>query len=202
VFIIDEISDQLRDLVVAKLSGTLGDGQFSVYDLATKYADVGARVLDRVGPQFQQYGLEITQVVIENVSVPPEVEAAIDSRSKMKVLGDLDAYTKLQSAEALRDAARNPSGGAAAGVGIGMGAAMAQRALASAPPIPFAPGAEPPPVPQELWYYVVAGERRGPIDRAAFAQQVKGGAITAETLVWKQGMPAWAPMGKVPELAR
>ena len=199
VFIIDEISDQLRDLVVAKLSSTLGDGQFSVYDLATKYADVGGRVLDRVGPQFQQYGLEITQVVIENVSVPPEVEAAIDSRSKMKVIGDLDAYAKLQSAEALRDAARNPSGGAAMGVGIGMGAAMAQRAMA--PAVPLTPStSEPPPIPGDAWYYVVAGERRGPVNRAALTQQAKAGGLTGETLVWRQGMTDWAAMGKVPEL--
>src|ERR1043166_3921577 len=135
VFIIDEIADQLRDLVVAKVSGALADGQISVLDLATKYTELGGRVQQRVAPQFQQYGLEVTQLVVENVSVPAEVEAAIDSRSKMSVLGNLDAYSKLQSADALRDAARNPSGGAAAGVGIGMGAAMAQKAMT--PPVPF-----------------------------------------------------------------
>jgi membrane protease subunit (stomatin/prohibitin family) len=198
VFLIDEISDQLRDLVVAKVSGVLADGQVSLFDLATKYADVGGRVLERVAPQFKQYGLELTQIVVENVSVPAEVEAAIDQRTKMRVLGDLDAYAKLQSADALRDAARNPSGGAAAGVGIGMGAAVAQRAMT--PPVPLTPSTQPPPIPGEAWYYVIAGERRGPVDQATLAQQIKAGAISAETLVWRSGMPDWVALGKMPDL--
>ena len=199
VFLIDEITDQLRDLVVAKLSGALADGQISVFDLATKYTELGSRVLERVAPQFQQYGLELTQIVVENVSVPPEVEAAIDQRTKMRVLGDLDAYAKIQSADALRDAARNPSGGAAAGVGIGMGAAMAQRAMTpGVPPTPAA--SEPPPIPHDAWYYVVAGERRGPVTLSALTQQATTGTVSPDTLVWKQGMADWAPLAKVPEL--
>ena len=149
LFLVDEIADQLRDLVVSRVSGALADGNVSVLDLSTKYTELGQRVLDRVAPQFQQYGLELTQLVVENVSLPSEVEGAIDQRSKMSVIGDLDQYTKLQTADALRDAARNPGGGAAAGVGIGMGAAMASRAMA-----PTAVGApaptvsdEPPPIP-------------------------------------------------------
>jgi len=201
VFLIDEISDQLRDLVVAKLSGALADGDFSVYDLAKNYTALGGRVLERVAPQFQQYGLEITQIVVENVSVPAEVEAAIDQRSKMRVLGDLDAYAKLQSADALRDAARNPSGGASAGVGIGMGAAMAQRAMTPPPALPLTPASEPPPIPQDAWYYVVAGERRGPVDRSTLTQQTKAGTVTAQTLVWKQGMAEWTQLAKVTELS-
>ena len=200
VFLIDEISDQLRDLVVAKVSGVLADGAFSLFDLARAYSEMGGRVLDRVAPQFRQYGLELTQIVVENVSVPAEVETAIDQRTKMRVVGDLDAYAKLQSADALRDAARNPSGGAAAGVGIGMGAAMAQKAMAAPIPLPLTPNVEPPPIPGEAWYYVVAGERRGPVDRSVLAQQAKAGAITADTLVWRQGMPDWVAVGKVSDL--
>jgi hypothetical protein len=74
-FVIDQITDQLRDLIVARVSGVLADGGISVYELAAKYADVASRVQERVAPQFQQYGLSITQFVIENVSLPKEVEA-------------------------------------------------------------------------------------------------------------------------------
>jgi membrane protease subunit (stomatin/prohibitin family) len=200
VFLIDEIADQLKNLVVTRVSEALADGGISVLDLATEYPELGDRVLGRVAPQFKQYGLELTQLVVENVSLPPEVESAIDQRSKMSVLGDLDQYTKLQSADALRDAARNPSGGAAAGVGIGMGAAMASRAMT--PPVPSAQaGSEPPPVPRDSWYFVVAGERRGPIDFAAMKQQASAGALGKDTLVWKHGMAEWAAASKVPELA-
>src|SRR5262249_19549932 len=78
VFIIDEISEQLRDLVVAKVSATLASDNISVLDLAAQYAELGHRVLEHVAPQFTQYGLEISQLVVENVSLPAEVEQAID----------------------------------------------------------------------------------------------------------------------------
>ncbi|MGH7616684.1 MAG: SPFH domain-containing protein [Gemmatimonadaceae bacterium] len=198
VFIVDEIADQLRDLVVTKVSGALADDNVSVLDLASHYTELGARVLERVGPQFTQYGLEIAQLVVSNVSLPPEVEQAIDQRAKLSVIGNLDQYMKLQSADALRDAARNPGGGAGAGVGIGMGAAMAQQAMVpSAPAAPqSASNDQPPPVPHDAWYYVVAGERRGPTDIAGLRQA----SIGRDTLVWTRGMGEWAPASKVTAL--
>ncbi len=202
VFIVDEIADQLRDLVVAKVSATLANDNVSVLDLAAQYAELGNRVLAHVAPQFTQYGLEISQLVVENVSLPPEVEQAIDQRAKLSVIGTLDQYMQLQSADALRDAARNPSGGAGAGVGIGMGAAMAQHAMAPAAPVskPASSGDEPPPVPQDAWYYVVAGERRGPTDVAGLRQAKTTGAFGPSTLVWKRGMTDWAAAKSVGSL--
>jgi membrane protease subunit (stomatin/prohibitin family) len=202
VFIVDEIADQLRDLVVAKVSTALADENISVLDLASKYADLGSHVFQRVAPQFTQYGLEIAQLVVENVSLPSEVEQAIDQRAKLSVIGNLDQYTKLQSADALRDAARNPSGGAGAGVGIGMGAAMAQQAMAPAVPA-AANGAasdEPPPIPRDAWYYVVAGERRGPTDVAGLRQAAASGAFGGDTLVWKRGMAEWTAAKQIGDL--
>jgi membrane protease subunit (stomatin/prohibitin family) len=200
VFIVDEISDQLRDLVVAKVSSSLANDGISVLDLAAHYAELGNRVLDHVASQFTQYGLEIAQLVVENVSLPAEVEQAIDQRAKLSVIGNLDQYMKLQSADALRDAARNPSGGAGAGVGIGMGAAMAQQAMAPAAPA-FAPSSDgPPPVPQQTWYYVVSGERRGPTDFAGLRQAVASGSLGRDTLVWTRGMAEWAAAQSVSAL--
>ncbi|HEX5438236.1 MAG TPA: SPFH domain-containing protein, partial [Gemmatimonadaceae bacterium] len=221
-FAIDQIAAQLRDMVVAKVSAVLADDGISIYELAAKYAQVGARVQERVAPQFEQYGLSITQLVIENVSLPSEVEATLDQKTRLSMLhGELDSYAQLQSADAIREAARNPSGGAAAGVGIGMGAALGQRAMAAAPSAPSiatasaapvtpavaaaaAAGAsaagsfEPPPLPTALWYYAVGNERKGPVDEATLGSL---GALTAETLVWKHGMAGWAPAASVPELA-
>ena len=200
-FIVEQIADQLRDLVVAKVSAVLATGQISVLELAAKYAEVGARVLDQVAPQFQQYGLGLTQLVIENVSLPPEVEATLDQKTRMNMLGDLDRYTQLQSADAIRDAARNPSGGAAAGVGIGMGAALGQRAMSYAATngaTPATQSNEPPPLPGDAWYYAVGNDRHGPVSASALRAQT---AITAETLVWRRGMAEWTPAGAVSELA-
>jgi membrane protease subunit (stomatin/prohibitin family) len=199
LFTVDAIGDQLRDLVVAKVGGALADDQISVLDLASKYADLGAHVLQRVAPQFTQYGLEITQLIVENVSLPSEVESALDQRAKLALIGNLDDYTRLQSADALRDAARNPGGAAGAAVGIGMGAAMAQGVMA---PRTAAPGIsmEPPPIPHDSWYYVVAGERRGPTDLSGLAQAAASGTVSRDTLVWKAGMAEWAAAAGIPEV--
>lgn len=211
VFVIDQVAEQLRDMIVAKVSGVLAGDGISIYELAAKYAEVGSRVQERVAPQFLQYGLSITQLVIENVSLPPEVEATLDQRTRMRMLhGELDSYTQLQSADAIRDAARNPGGGAAAGVGIGMGAALGQRAMAAAAPAPPAPAAsaapaatavgtfEPPPLPTAAWYFAAGNERKGPVDEATLRSL---GSLTPETLVWKHGMADWTPAGRVPDLA-
>ncbi|HEX6966120.1 MAG TPA: SPFH domain-containing protein [Gemmatimonadaceae bacterium] len=223
LFVIDQITEQLRDLIVTKVSGVLADDGISIYELAAKYTELGARVQERVAPQFEQYGLSITQLVIENVSLPPEVEATLDQRTRMTMLGgDLGTYTQLQSADAIRDAARNPSGGAAAGVGIGMGAALGQRAMSGAPVAPLAPSApaaaaasagstaatapsaagasafEPPPLPAAAWYYAVGNQRQGPIDEPTL-RALK--TLTPETLVWRHGMAGWTPAGQVAELA-
>lgn len=205
VFVVDQIDDQLRDLVVAKVSAVLASGQISVLDLAAKYAEVGARVLEEVAAQFQQYGLGITQLVIENVSLPPEVEATLDQKTRMNMIGDLDRYAQLQSADAIREAARNPSGGAAAGVGIGMGAALGQRAMNYSSASNGATAAhasqqdEPPPLPTDAWYYVEGGERRGPVSASALRAE---STFTPDTLVWRRGMAQWTPASAVAELAQ
>ena len=130
-FHVDQTTEQLRDLVVAKVSVVLAGGSVSIYELASKYGEIGARVQEQVAPQFQQYGLQIAQLVIENVSLPPEVEATLDQKTRMNMLGDLDRYTRLQSADAIRDAARNPNGAAGAGMAIGVGAVVGQQVAAA-----------------------------------------------------------------------
>jgi membrane protease subunit (stomatin/prohibitin family) len=98
-FHVDQTTEQLRDLVVTKVSVVLAGGSVSIYELASKYGEIGARVQEQVAPQFQQYGLQIAQLVIENVSLPPEVEATLDQKTRMNMLGDLDRYARLQASE-------------------------------------------------------------------------------------------------------
>jgi membrane protease subunit (stomatin/prohibitin family) len=78
----------------------------------------------KINEQFKSYGLEVTKFFIENISLPPEVEQALDKRASMGALGDLNRYTQFQAAEAMRDAAQNPSGGAGLGASLGAGFAI------------------------------------------------------------------------------
>jgi hypothetical protein len=174
-------------------------------DLATRQDEIGGTLGNVLTVEFRPMGLEVPQFILENVSVPPEVEAALDKRSQMGILGNLDQYTKFQAANALEDAANN-HGGAGEGVGLGMGVALGQQmgqilnrpTPAAPPPAP----AGPPPLPTAgQWYLGVNGQQTGPFDPAALAAEVVAGRLTAATPAWKAGMGAWTPAGQIPELA-
>ncbi|HEX6534052.1 MAG TPA: SPFH domain-containing protein [Gemmatimonadaceae bacterium] len=210
VYTIDQIDDQLRDMLVARFSDLLAERQVPVFELAAQYGELASAVADRLAADTRRYGLDVTSLVIENISLPPEVEGAVDERTRMGVLGDLGAYAQLQSADAMRDAARNPSGVAAGGVGLGLGLAMGQQAGALAPRAPVAPQqppappspSEPPPIPSaNPVYLVVNGERVGPLDPAALREQARSGALRPDTLVWRAGMAQWTPARDVPDVA-
>jgi membrane protease subunit (stomatin/prohibitin family) len=93
-------------------------------DLASNYDEVSKFLRSKLGEHFKTYGLELTNFVIENISLPAEVEAAMDRRTSMGVIGDAQRYTQFQAADAMRDAAQNPSGGAGTGAGLGAGFAI------------------------------------------------------------------------------
>lgn len=207
-----EVEDFLRQIVVGKVGNALAAAQVSVLDLASHQDSLGQRLAGVLSEDARPMGLEFPRFIIENVSMPPEVEAALDKRTQLGILGNLDQYTQFQAANALQDAARNPGGGAAEGIGLGMGMAMGQRMAQAmggqpqtpaAPPGPAAPSAAtPPPLPGGgHWYLGVDGQQIGPFDVSALAGEVTAGRLTASTLVWRTGMADWTAAGRVPELA-
>lgn len=123
-FATDDIQGQLKRMLVSGLSDALGESKIAALDLASNYDEVSKFVKARLSDQFRSYGLELTNVVIENISLPEEVEAAMDRRTSMGVIGDAQRYTQFQAADAMRDAAQNPSGGAGTGAGLGAGFAI------------------------------------------------------------------------------
>ncbi len=203
-FTADEITDQLRNLIVARFTDILGESRIPVLDLAANYDELGEFITSRIQAEFQAYGLELTKLLVENISLPPEVEKVLDKRTSMGVIGDLKKYTQYQTAEAMRDAARNEGGTAGAGMGMGMGFAMAgQMGQAMAPGTP-SPGATPPPIPRvaEPYYAAIDNQQAGPFDWSTLQQKARGGEITRQTLVWCEGMANWTAAGEVPELAK
>lgn len=200
-FTLDELGDQLRDMVVARFADVLGESKIAALDLAANQDELGKFITGRIKPDFAQFGLEVIALVIENVSLPPEVEAAIDKRSSMGVIGNLGAYTQYQAANAMEQAAKNPGGMAAGGMGMGMGFAMANQ-MAQSAAVQNQAGAAPPPLPYAAAYHIaVGGKQVGPLDMSALQQKVAAGELTAATLVWKQGMAQWTPAQNVAELA-
>ena len=202
-FTIEEINTQLRNTIVSQLGDALGESKLPLLDLSGKYMELSKFLKEQVQPEFDKLGIEAPTLLIENVSLPPEVEQALDKRSSMGVLGNLDQYAKFQAAEAMRDAAKNPgTAGTFVGVGVGqaLGGMVAGAAVGSGGGVGV--GMQAPPVPGAvLFFLAINGQQQGPFDLGTLASQARGGALTAQTLVWRQGMGNWAPAGSVPELA-
>ncbi len=121
----ESISPQLKKQIISSLTDLIAESGIPALDLAMNYDELAEQCKEKVSAQFNEYGLSITNLTIENLSLPPEVEAAMDKRTQMGVIGDLDKYTKFQTAESIKDAAKNPGGMASIGASFGIGAQMA-----------------------------------------------------------------------------
>ena len=208
-FTTSEITNQLRNLIVSRFSSVVGRSQIAVLDMAGNYEQFSDFVLEKIAPEFEAYGLELTKLLIENISLPPAVEQALDRRSSMGVIGDLNRYTQFQAAESLQTAAANPGGVAGAGMGMGVGFGMGQMMAGAMGPWGQRPdaatapqqAAPPPPPPAVPFYLAVNGQQLGPYDMPALQGQVSSGQLTRDTLVWRSGMGGWTAAGQVTELA-
>ncbi len=120
----EDIDGQLKRGIVTEFSDALGELKIPALDLAAQYKEIGEAIRVKINEDFKAYGLEVTKFYVENVSLPPEVEAAMDKRSSMGALGDAQKYMQFQAADALRDAAQNEGGGAGLGAGLGAGFAV------------------------------------------------------------------------------
>lgn len=124
-FVTEDIEGQLRRTMVSAFSDSLAESKIAALDLASNYDELGAFARTKLQDEFKSLGLELTKFVVENISLPQEVEAAMDKRTSMGVIGDVGRYAQFQAADAMRDAAQNTGGGGAAtGAGLGAGFAI------------------------------------------------------------------------------
>jgi membrane protease subunit (stomatin/prohibitin family) len=197
-----EIANQLRNVIVSRIVDAMGQSKIPILDLAGNYEKLSQLAKDRVAPEMEGMGLTITQFLVENVSLPPEVEQMLDKRSSMAVLGNLDQYTRFQTAQAIGDAANNPGGIAGVGAGLGAGVAIAGQMSDALRGTHAGASAGPPPLPGTgaHFYIGINGAQSGPFDAATLTAKIRAGEVTRQTLVWRNGMAAWAAAESVPEL--
>ncbi len=191
-FTIAEISNQLRDIIVSRYSSILGKANIPVLDLAGNYDQLGKFITKRISPEFNDYGIELIKILVENISLPSVVEEALDKRTSMGMIGDLDKYLKFNAAESLIKEDNSTSGAMEMGIGLAIGQQMS-NALSKNQDIPTSPiaHAAPPPVPGDRWHVVLNGESTGPHSMNTIKKMISEGVISAETLVWLAGMPEW-----------
>jgi membrane protease subunit (stomatin/prohibitin family) len=120
----EDIDTQLKRAIVTEFSDALGEMKIPALDLAAQYKELGGAIREKINQDFTSYGLEVTKFYIENISLPPDVEAAMDKRASMGALGNVQTYAQFQAADAMRDAAQNEGGGAGLGAGLGAGFAV------------------------------------------------------------------------------
>jgi membrane protease subunit (stomatin/prohibitin family) len=121
-----DIEGQLTSAIVTRFSTLVSESRTPFLDMAGKLGDLSAFCREKLAETFDSFGLELSLFMVENVSLPPEVEKVLDRRSGMGIVSDIGKYAQFQAADAIKDAAQNTGGGAGAGVGLGAGLAMGQ----------------------------------------------------------------------------
>jgi membrane protease subunit (stomatin/prohibitin family) len=126
-FRLDEFADAMRSRTVSVFSDALASSKVPALDVAARYTELGDALLPLINPVIREkYGIEMSSFILENVSVPPEVEAAIDKRSSMAAVGNLNDYVKYQMAQGLE---KGGSGVGGLGAELAVGASIAQQML-------------------------------------------------------------------------
>jgi len=125
-----DLEGQLRNTIVARMTDTFAQSSVPFLDMAANQAELGRKVADNLKPSFAELGLSLESFVVENISLPEELQKLLDDRIGMSMVGDMGKYTKYQTARSLPIAAANEGGGAAGvGVGLGAGLTMAQNMM-------------------------------------------------------------------------
>lgn len=157
VYRVSEVEPQLRQTIVGRMSDAFAESQIPFLDMAANLVEVGDRIKASITPVFAELGIAIDQFVVENLSLPEELQKFLDTRVGMNMIGNMQQYTQFQAANSLPIAAANEGGGLAglgvglgAGVGLGQVFSQAMNPQAQQPPQappPAAPQAAPPVVP-------------------------------------------------------
>ncbi|MFD0767307.1 SPFH domain-containing protein [Mucilaginibacter lutimaris] len=205
-FVVQDINEQLRNLIVARGMDAVAQSNISILNLAANYNEMGQLIADSIQPDFIEMGLNLTKLLVENISLPPEVEQVLDKRSEMGIIGNLGAYAQFQAANAIEKSAENTIGGnlGAAGMGLGVGAAMMGQVGNVFKQNQFDPNTAAtdaaPPIPSALYHIVKDGKSDGPHTLTDIRSMIANKAITKDTMVWKKGMAEWAAAGSVTDL--
>lgn len=202
-----DILGQLRSTILSRLSDAIAESKVAALDLASQYDEISAVAKKTLAPEFAGYGISLEKFFIENISLPEEVEAAIDQRTKLGVLGDrMGQYAQMQAADSIKIAAANPGGLAGAGVGLGAGVAMGNMMGQSfnAPPPPSGSTAPPPPPGASTnaprWSLAIDGKTYGPYTDDAVRGMLANGQVAPTTQAWRPGAGGWAPLDSYGEL--
>jgi membrane protease subunit (stomatin/prohibitin family) len=146
VYRVPDIEGQLRNTIVSRMTDTFAESSVPFLDMAANQTELAARIAEGLKPMFAELGLAMDSFVVENLSLPEELQKLLDTRIGMNMIGDMNRFTQFQVANSMPIAAANEGGGAGLGVGLGAGMAMGQQMMQAMRPSepPSAPPSAPP----------------------------------------------------------
>lgn len=143
VYLVGDLEGQLRNTIVGRMTDAFANANVNFLDMAGSQAHLAQTMLAALGPVFAGLGLSLDSFVVENISLPEELQKMLDQRIGMNMIGDMSRYTQFQVAQSMPIAAANEGGGAAGiGAGLGAGMVMAQQMMSAMKPAD--PGGTPP----------------------------------------------------------
>ncbi|MCE9584248.1 MAG: SPFH domain-containing protein [Planctomycetes bacterium] len=132
VYRVTELEEWLRDVIVQQFTDAIGEKMTTMLDLAKNYNEIATMLKSKVAMDFERYGVEITAFILGAITPPPDVQEAIRTKQKLGILGpSMAQYQQKAAADAMLEAAKNPSGMAGMGVGLGAGMMMPQMMAAN-----------------------------------------------------------------------
>ncbi|MEZ5685910.1 MAG: SPFH domain-containing protein [Paracoccaceae bacterium] len=208
-FTADEISFQIRNVIVQEFSRVIARANIPVLDMAANTADLGKMIATAIAPTIGGYGLSIPEFYIENISLPEAVEAVLDKRTSMGIVGDLGRYMQFNAAEGLALPGSGVGAAIGAGLGLGIGQQMAGQVAGPWGAAPQGPAQAtqiaPPPLPpavEKVWHVAANGAATGPFGRGHLGRMVSEGSLSRDTLVWTPGQDGWQKADDIAELAQ
>jgi len=196
-FSVDEISNQLRNIIVSHFATLLGELNIPLLDFAQNYETIGELLEEKISPDFSAYGLKLHTLLVENISPSQEVEKAFDEKTSMRIIGNLDDYLAYQSAKSLS----TNSSVSTSSIGIGMGLAMAQNITTQQSEPKIEPKSAPIPKAQ-TYYLAIDNISKGPYTIEQIKSMIKERTISKNTLAWREGMSSWENIVNLKELNR
>jgi membrane protease subunit (stomatin/prohibitin family) len=125
IYRVADLEGQLRNTIVARMTDSFAQSTVPFLDMAANQELLGQKIAENLKPAYADFGLSLESFVVENISLPDELQKMLDQRISMNMIGDMNKYTQFQVAQSMPIAAANEGGGGAAGMGMGLGAGLA-----------------------------------------------------------------------------
>ena len=182
-FDIENVEDQLRSLLVSEFTDAL--------------AEMNIPVLE-----FGKLGLEITKFIIENISLPANLQKFLDDDTGAAMVRDVNKVNQMKMGDAMLNASQNEGAGGMMGMGMGAGMGMGMGQQMGGMMNNQQQNTNPPPIPGGVAYFVaVNGQQQGPFNMDQLRSAIGSGQLTRDSLIWKNGMPNWVKASENPETA-